>query len=432
MDRDSAGALNVFENERNSFFKKERMVMSTVLKSVARTTSFGDAEGFIESARGLRPLLQAEASKGEALRAPTPAVNQALKENGLLTVLLPTRWGGGGISFTDFARMQIELAKGDPSISWVAQIVNGTTWVASLTSDALQEAIFGDGPKLVCGAYNPPGMAKRVDGGWLVNGRWPYTSGSRQADWAQAGVVLEGYEGPVVPGINMVYIPFSELEIEDSWFVTGMQGTGSDTTVARDVFVPDHRMVMMDKPFGHVEPGKKHWYAPSDNLPVIPVVRTTGIAQILGAAEIMLELVEADVRKKPMVTTFYKTKAESGAVVHQIGRIAAQLDAARTLLFAALATLDEVALTGRNFPFAERAKHKAICAQVTELIHASVEALMFIAGSSAFSLSNPLSRYWKDIHMALRHITNVPLVSFEIYGRDRLEISPNIAPPGAY
>jgi hypothetical protein len=57
---------------------------------------------------------------------------------------------------------------------------------------------------------------------------------------------------------------------------------------------------------------------------------------------------------------------------------------------------------------------------------------MFIAGSSAFLLSNPLSRYWRDAHVALRHVTNVPLIAYEIYGRDRLGIHPNIAPPGAY
>src|SRR3546814_16135578 len=88
----------------------------------------------------------------------------------------------------------------------------------------------------------------------------------------------------------MVYLPFSQLEIKDSWYVTGMQGTGSDTSVAKDVFVPDHLMVMMDKPFGYVEPGKKHYGAPSDRVPVVPVVRPTGIAQPIGGAEAMLEI----------------------------------------------------------------------------------------------------------------------------------------------
>jgi alkylation response protein AidB-like acyl-CoA dehydrogenase len=406
--------------------------MATAAKIPPQPIGFGDAAPFIAKARELQPLLKAEAPAGEALRAPTPAVDKALKDAGLLTLLLPRRWGGAGISFSDFARVEIELAKGDPSISWVSQIVNGTTWVASLTSDATQEALFGDGPKLVCGAYNPPGKARRVDGGWIVNGAWPYTSGSRQSDWAQSGVVLEGYEGPVVPGINMVYIPFSQIEMKDTWYMTGMQGTGSDTSVATDVFVPDHLMVMMDKPFGHVEPNKKHWGAPSDNLPVVPVVRATGLAQLLGAAEAMLEIVEAESQKKPIVTTFYKTRTESGAAVHELGRVAATLDTARVLLFQATGLLDEIALTGREFPILERARHKAQCAQIVELIHDVVESLMFISGSSAFALGNPLSRYWKDVHVGLRHVTNIPMLSYEIYGRDRMAVSPNISPPGAY
>ncbi|MDB5738390.1 MAG: acyl-CoA dehydrogenase [Sphingomonas bacterium] len=406
--------------------------MATAAKIPHQPIGFGDAAPFIAKARELQPLLKAEAPAGEALRAPTPAVDKALKDAGLLSLLLPQRWGGAGISFSDFARVEIELAKGDPSISWVSQIVNGTTWVASLTSDATQEALFGNGPKQVCGAYNPPGKARRVEGGWIVNGAWPYTSGSRQSDWAQSGVVLEGYEGPVVPGINMVYIPFSQIEMKDTWYMTGMQGTGSDTSVAKDVFVPDHLMVMMDKPFGHVEPNKKHWGAPSDNLPVVPVVRATGLAQLLGAAEAMLEIVEAESQKKPIVTTFYKTRTESGAAVHELGRVAATLDTARVLLFQATGLLDEIALTGREFPFAERARHKAQCAQIVELIHNVVESLMFISGSSAFALGNPLSRYWKDVHVGLRHVTNIPMLSYEIYGRDRMAVSPNISPPGAY
>ena len=54
----------------------------------------------------------------------------------------------------------IELAKGDPSAAWVTQIINGTTWVGSLTTDATQEALFGEGPKLICGSYSPPGRAR--------------------------------------------------------------------------------------------------------------------------------------------------------------------------------------------------------------------------------------------------------------------------------
>jgi alkylation response protein AidB-like acyl-CoA dehydrogenase len=408
------------------------MATAAAIPLVQPPVGFGDETPFVAKARELRALFQKEAPGGDKLRAPTPAAAAALEDNRLLSLLLPKRWGGAGLSMTGYAKVEIELAKGDPSIAWVSQIINGTTWVASLSSDATQRALFGQGPKAVCGAYNPPGKARKVEGGYLVTGAWPYTSGSRQSYWAQSGVLIDASDGPVVPGINMCYIPFSEIEMQDTWFMTGMQGTGSDTSVVKDVFVPDHLMVTMDKPFGHKEPNKQYWGAPSDNLPVVPTVRATGIAQLVGAAEAMLEIVEAESKKKPIVTTFFKTRTESGVVMHDIGRVAAQLDTAKMLVFAACGTLDDIALTGRPFPDLERSKHKAQCAQAIELIHDAIESLMFISGSSAFSLTNPLSRYWRDIHVALRHITNIPALGYELYARDRMDVKPNISPSGAY
>jgi alkylation response protein AidB-like acyl-CoA dehydrogenase len=407
--------------------------MATIFKMTEMQdfSSFGEGAPFIAKAKELAPLFAANAAAGEKLRAPTPEVDKALRNSGLLTLLLPKRLGGAGLSFTDYSRLQIEVAKGDPSISWVVQILNGCTWVASLAADALQDELFKDGPVPVCSAYNPPGKAKKVDGGWIINGAWPYSSGSRQAKWIQAGVVLEGYDGPVVPGIYMVYIPMSQITIKDTWYMTGMQGTGSDTSVATDVFVSDHMMVMMDKPYGHVEDGKRNIGAPSDNLTVVPVVRTTGIAQLIGMARAMQAIVEAETKVKPVLTTFYTKRTDSGAHMAAIGRIAAQIDAAETILFNALATLDDVALTGREFTLAERAKNKAACGQVIELVHKSVEDLMFQAGSSAFALDKPISRFWRDCHVAMRHVQNIPMLGYEIYGRDRLEVA-NISPPGAY
>jgi Acyl-CoA dehydrogenase, C-terminal domain len=65
-------------------------------------------------------------------------------------------------------------------------------------------------------------------------------------------------------------------------------------------------------------------------------------------------------------------------------------------------------------------------------VHSAIEQLMFTAGSSAFSLTNPLQRYWRDLHVALRHVNNLPQLGYEIYGRDLVGVKPNVSPPGAY
>ena len=389
------------------------------------------ADAMVAKAKELRTLLMAEAAAGEAQRSPTKAVEQALNANNMLSALLPRRLGGVGLSFTDFCRMQIEMAKGDPAISWVVQIVNGTSWVTSLAPDSVQDAVFANGPAAVCGAYNPPGKARKVEGGWIINGAWPYTSGSRQSTWAQQGVVLEGYEGPVVPGISMCYIPFSDLTIKDTWFVTGMQGTGSDTSIATDVFIPEGQMVLMDERAGQIDRTKRHFGAPSDLLPVVPVVRTTGIAQLIGAAEAMLEIVRDEAGKKPVLTTLIAPRTNSGAFMRDLGEAAAMIDTAKLILFHLVGEFDRVGLTDGELTLDEKARHRAQCAQMIKLVHSASESLMFQAGSSAFSLDKPISRYWKDVSMGLRHIQNIPTIGYEIYGRD-IAGGDMISPPGAY
>ncbi|MEY2942739.1 MAG: hypothetical protein RLY97_753 [Pseudomonadota bacterium] len=388
------------------------------------------ADALVARAKELRPFLMAEAPEGEKRRNPTPAVDKMLKDEGFLRLLLPKRLGGFGLSPTDLCRVQMEIAKGDPSISWVVQIVNGTSWITSLAPDGVQDAVFADGPAAVCGAYNPPGKARKVDGGWIINGAWPYTSGSRQSTWAQQGVVLDGYDGPVVPGISMCYIPFSDLTIVDTWYVTGMQGTGSDTSVAKDVFIPDAQMVLMDERAGQIDRTKRHFGAPSDLLPAIPVVRTTGIAQLLGAVEAMLEIVRAEASKKPVLTTIIGPRINSGAYMRDLGETATLIETAKLILFNLTAELDAVGY-GAELSLAAKARGRGQCGKLIEMIHQASESLMFQAGSSAFALDKPISRYWRDVSMGLRHIQNIPTIGYEIFGRSIAGAEP-ISPPGAY
>ncbi|MHC0054642.1 acyl-CoA dehydrogenase family protein [Actibacterium sp. D379-3] len=146
--------------------------MATLLKADSKPTSFADHKlpGFLEQAKALQPLLAKEAPEAEKLRTLTPAVDQALSDMNIFSLLLPERLGGAGLSLSSFARIQMEIGKGDPSASWVVQIINGTTWIASLAADAIQDELFADGPTRVCGAYNPPGKALRAEGGFSVTG----------------------------------------------------------------------------------------------------------------------------------------------------------------------------------------------------------------------------------------------------------------------
>jgi hypothetical protein len=102
--------------------------------------------------------------------------------------------------------------------------------------------------------------------------------------------------------------------------------------------------------------------------------------------------------------------------MRDLGEAAAMIDTAKLILFHLTGELDAVAM-GAEFPLANKARHRAQGAQMIQLVHQASESLMFQAGSSAFSLEKPISRYWKDVSMALRHIQNIPTIG---------------SPPGAY
>jgi len=391
----------------------------------------GAGNQVVEAAIGLRELLASNASRGDVQRYPTDEVIRALDDAMLWGVAVPKRLGGQGVSATALVRMGAELAKGDPSVGWVSQIINGTTWVTSLASDELQEELFSEGVPKIAGVFNPPGTAIPVDGGYRVSGAWPYASGIRHARWGQWGVQIVKPDGTQVPG-NFCYVPAGDFRIEDSWHVTGMQGTGSDTVVIEDAFVPERRMVHAARSYNYVEPGKKHYGAPSDYFAQMALVHRTMCGVPLGAIEGLLEHVVKTAVTKPLVGTIFARQSDSQVVAKEIGEAATKIHTARMLIEAATMELDGAALERRTLSERERARNKAQANHAMQILQEASQTLMYVAGSSAFNNANPASRYWRDFNMIARHFGNIPNIGYEVYGRSLLGVTPSAIPPHMY
>ncbi len=385
-------------------------------------------EGLIAAVRQIQPLLRRNAPLGEAQRSMTDEVLHTLEQLGLWSLLLPRRWGGKGLSSAAFSRINREVAKGDPAVAWVVQIINGCTWIASMTSDRLQEELFSQGIPRFCSSFAVAGTAKPVSGGFLVDGNWPYNSGCRQSSWGQYLVNLQREDGTIAPG-NFVYIPMTEVEIKDTWYTVGMQGTSSDSAVGKNIFVPQHRFVSFDKSFGYREPGKKHVGAPSDNWQVFPLIRAAGLGQLVGAVDAALELALEGAQRKPVPNTTYTRQMNSPVVQRNLGEAAAKIDTAALLVDSLCDVQDQAALAGRQFTALERARQKAGCAMTIDLLSAALEKIMFVGGSSAFAHANELQRFWRDYNTAARHAIYLPDFGYEVYGAMRLGINQTVVPP---
>lgn len=230
------------------------------------------------------------------------------------------------------------------------------------------------------------------------------------------------------PG-NACLIPTSDMMLAESWNTVALRATGSDTAVADGLFVPAHHMILADRPLGSDDNRQRGNGAPSDRWPIGPFVGRTGVGQAVGIAEAMLSCVTADAVARPITATCFARKADSQVVQKDIGEYAAKIRAARLMAEQAADELDQAALSRRAMTTGERAACKAMSALAMKLIDDASQGLMMIAGSSALSHANPLSRYWRDLAMVSRHVQNIPNLGFETYGRALLAIEPNIFPP---
>src|SRR4030095_16076267 len=213
-----------------------------------------DAATLIARAASLRPLLERNAEKTDGQRRLPDEVVQALKENGLGAPMVTRRFGGYQTSIRTYIDVMSELGCGCGSTAWVASLINVCAWLASLFPERAQSDIWESNPDAwAAGSLAPNGVATPVDGGWRVSGRWPWASGSLHAQWGACGIHMKNEDGEVA-NFGLSLMPMSHLMIEDTCFMVGMKGTGSNTIVAKDVFVPEHRFLPYPQAFARTSP----------------------------------------------------------------------------------------------------------------------------------------------------------------------------------
>jgi len=375
----------------------------------------------------LRPLLEQHAQETDSRRRLPDAVVAALKDAGLCRLMVPKRFGGYQTSVHTYIEVMEELGRGCGSTSWVASLVNVCAWLAALFPERAQQDVWGGNPDAwVAGSLAPHGDAKAVDGGWRVTGKWMWASGSLHAQWAACGIHMNNDKGETV-NFGLSLMPMAELTIEDTWFVAGMKGTGSNTIVAKDVFVPEHRFLPYPAAFG----GSYRTEHPDEivyRVALVPVTILILVGSQLGMAQAALDYVIEKSSARGITHTNYTRQRESTGFQILVAEAAMKIETARLHAYRAADDLDACAATGRHPDLRERARVRADAALVAKYCREAVEILVSAHGTSSMADASPLQRLWRDVHVASRHAITEWQVNLEIYGKALLGVEPNITP----
>jgi 3-hydroxy-9,10-secoandrosta-1,3,5(10)-triene-9,17-dione monooxygenase len=391
------------------------------MSDVATTGTPATAD-LLSRAAAIRPILERNAEHTDALRRLPQEIIDALNDTGLCRLMVPRRFGGYETSVRTYIEVIAELGRGCGSTAWVASLINVCAWLTALFPDRAQRDVWGpDAQAWVAGSLAPIGEAVPVDGGWRVTGRWPWASGSLHAQWASCGMHIK--DGP--PGLSLM--PMSELTIEDTWFMAGMKGTGSNTIVATDVFVPEHRFLPYPEAFGGVY-RTEHTDEAVYRTAFVPLTVLILAGSQLGVARAALDHVVGKAHSRGVTHTHFTRQAESTAFQMQVAEAAMKIDTAYLHALRAADDLDAAAEEGRHLDLTSRARVRIDTARVAKYCREAVEVLVCAHGTSSLADSNRMQRLWRDVHVASHHAITEWHVNLEVYGKALLGIEPNITP----
>jgi len=366
-------------------------------------------ERVIDRVMEMAGQLREQGAEAEKIGQLTDQTAKAMKAAGNIRLLQPSKYNGFEVHPREFAETVMATASLDPAAGWINGVVGVHPYQLAYADPKVAEEIWGaDVDTWVASPYAPQGVAKPVDGGYIFNGRWQFSSGTDQCEWIILGAMLGDAEGrPLMPPqmLHMI-LPRKDYEIvEDSWNVVGLRGTGSKDVIVRDAFVPDYRT--MDA--GEVMDGTAQRKAGmSSTLYLMPwsTMFPLGITSaVIGIAEGALAA-HLDYQRDRVGA--YGAVKDDPYVMYAIGEAAADINAARQELLANVDRIYAIVDSGKEVSFEDRAAGRRTQVRAAWRAVAAVDQIFARSGGNALRMDKPLQRYWRDAHAGLAHAIHIP------------------------
>lgn len=362
-----------------------------------------------EELKKLSKAVASEVNGSEQLGRITDEAARLLRESGVVRMLQPKDYGGYEAHPREFLEVLMELAANAPSIGWVSGVVGVHPFEFAQASPRVQEEVWGEDPDTwIASPYAFIGRAKRVEGGYILNGQWPFSSGTDHCKWVVIGGRAERENGPADAFTEPFHfiLPRSDYEIlQESWKVMGLVGTGSKDVVVKDAFVPAYRTLEVGRLnsreyASEYRPDSPLYQVPFDFLfPGAIASATIGIAD--GVVRHFSNYSRDRVSRMGVKAT------QNPYHMASLGAAIADIDAARNQVLNDIT--DAYALVSGGGRVTREMQAKARVHQV-RAVHRAADAAASVfkmAGGNANRLSNPIQRQWRDLSVALGHACNV-------------------------
>lgn len=354
-------------------------------------------------------LLKEEAPKADQQGRITEKTVQVMKESGGIRLLQAKDLGGYEAHPKDFYEWVRAVAQYNPSAGWIAGVVGIHPWEVSLMDPKMQQEIYGKDPDTwTASPYAPFGRAKRVEGGFLLTGEWPYSTGQDWCEWTILGGFVLDDNGEIgnPPEMRHFVLPKGDYEIvPDSWNVMGLQGTGSHNVRMNDVFVPEYRTVLDHLMKAGVYSEERRPGVPLYQMGFALLFSGAIASGTMGIARGFIDNYREYVNIRVAVNgTVAKTDPFQ---LTALARAEADWRAGVAHMDSMLDDIYEHVSRGEKLTLEQRLDFRNSQVRAVDRVVTSIDEMYRISGANGVWKDKPLERYFRDLHTGGAHICNV-------------------------
>jgi indole-3-acetate monooxygenase len=381
----------------------------------------------LHAATALAPKIHASADEIEQARRIPLSIVEALKSVGVFGMAMPRAWGGPELDPLTQFRVLEALAMADGSVGWCAMINSDGGYVTAFLDQRVARTMYPDLEVGTAAAATPTGQAELVPGGYRVSGRFPFASGCQHSEWVWLGCVVMADRKPLadgngVPQTRQCLVKLSQCEILDTWYTTGLRGTGSNDLLVKDVFVEaEHTFSFQDKDLIK-RPG------PLYAFPFMFVAKSSSVG--LGIARHAIDVLIDTATNRTARRYTLGEHLEPGKMMRDdvfiqeaVGRAETMLTAARAHLFEVIGDLWSTLVGGNEPTPVQIARFTTLHTYVVGVCVDVVQLVFKAAGGTAVYQKGSLDRCLRDVLTMNQHVLGT-MRTYEMAGRLLLGIEP--------
>jgi 3-hydroxy-9,10-secoandrosta-1,3,5(10)-triene-9,17-dione monooxygenase len=364
-------------------------------------------------AEALLPKLRERATRSEELRRIPDETIRDFHDAELFRIHQPKRVGGAELEFAAVVTFGALLARACASTAWNWVNFAAHHMMLGMFPREVQDEIWGKSrDALIASSFVfPAGKARKVEGGYVISGRWPFSSGVDPSEWNMlAGLAWLDENAP--PEQRVFLLERSQYKVIDNWYAGGLRGTGSKDVEAKEQFVPEHRTLAVADTKGGPTPGSAVNPGPLFQMPVFALFPYMLSGVPLGIAEGLIE--EFGPRTGKMTGARI---AEIQSTQIRLGEATAYANASRLMQLTNCREAQAIIEAGDVPDGKTKARYRLEGAYAVEWAVRAVDVMFGLAGAGGLYESGATPRAFRDAHAVKQHFSFNTDIAATTYGR---------------